>query len=87
MILTVKPVHSLKGRIILPASKSYSIRASIIAACGGSSRIINPSDCDDAKVAMRAARYLKNPRGRTISVGESGTVLRFLLPLLALRGK
>ena len=103
MILVVNPVQSLKGRIFLPASKSYSIRAFIIAAGGGVSRIINPSDCDDAKVAMRIARHLgcdirqiKNgawkikarhhrPHVAKINVGESGTVLRFLLPLLSLQ--
>jgi 3-phosphoshikimate 1-carboxyvinyltransferase len=101
MILKVSPTQSLKGSVYLPASKSYSIRAFIIGACGGESEIIRPSSCDDALVAMRVARalgcdihckkdtwYLKAFQGgsriRTIDVGESGTVLRFLLPLLPL---
>ena len=108
MILTVKPAFFLKGKVHLPASKSYSIRAFMIAACGGSSTIINPSNCDDAKVSMRVIKSLGaqvkevkrgtvsrwdiiaekyEPRLSRISVKESGTVLRFLLPLLALRGK
>lgn len=105
MILKVEPTLSLKGRIPLPASKSYSIRALMIASCGGVSRIINPSDCDDAKVAMKAARALgaavvaipqnqwkvtarcRPLRFSDINVKESGTVLRFLLPLAALHGR
>lgn len=77
----------------------------MIAACGGISKIRHPSDCDDAKVAMRVARHLgavvtpagadmwqvranrRPPRLARINVHESGTVLRFLLPLIALRGQ
>ena len=113
MIFNVQPTSSLKGKIELPSSKSYSIRAALIAACGGNSTIFNFSDCDDAKVSLRTAKILgakvahagKNKfqiiganqglRGRhvgrslppIINVQESGTVLRFLLPLLALRGQ
>jgi len=118
MIQTVKPVNVFKGEIFLPSSKSYSIRAFMVAACGGNSSIIHPSDCDDALVAMNTARALGaqikridkntfqikasqkrrvvsriNPstmlrvdteRSRSINVKESGTVLRFLLPLISL---
>ena len=102
MNLTVNKVDQLKGRIRLPASKSYSIRAWMIAGCGGTSRIKEPSNCDDAKVAMRAARALgavitksgdhqysvrtgiSQRKSRNIQVNESGTVLRFILPLLSL---
>lgn len=103
MILSVKPTARLKGQIYLPASKSYSIRAFIVAACAGHSQIVRPSDCDDALVAMRVARQLgariKQSSAATwqvtarpgeytvgrINVGESGTVLRFVLPLLSLQ--
>lgn len=102
MILNVRPVAQLKGSIQLPASKSYSIRAVIIAACGGISQLKHLSDCDDAKVALKTALDLGaklQRQGNTISlraavypfvkykvfnVGESGTTLRFLLPLLPL---
>ncbi len=105
MFLIVKPSPDLKGKIQLPASKSYSIRAFMIAACGGKSVIIDPSDCDDAKVAMQVARalgfkvirsqnnsWIVDAKARAslpaeINVKESGTVLRFILPLLALRNK
>ncbi len=100
MILHIKPTPHLKGTVDLPASKSYSIRAFIVGACGGESQIIKPSNCDDALVAMRVARALGcriqhkkdkwilkafdgSSRVRTISVGESGTVLRLFLPLLS----
>ena len=103
MILTVKVTDSLKGSVNLPSSKSYTIRSFIVASCGGSSKIINPSLSDDVNVAIRAAEALgakilrqkKNiwkvisstPQKKLsrINVGESGTVLRFILPLVALR--
>ncbi len=102
MILSVKPSRFLRGRIKLPPSKSYSIRAFIIAACGGQSLLINSSDSEDVKIARSVARHLgavvlrvqpnawlvKAKRKKVnlshINVGESGTVLRFLLPLVCL---
>ncbi len=105
MILKVQPAELLNGTVRLPASKSYSIRAFLVAACGGLSTILYPSDCDDAKVAIATAKALgatiRSVRGEKfflqantkilkstrINVSESGTVLRFLLPLLSLRGK
>lgn len=86
MILKIKPVQFLKGTITLPASKSYSIRASMIAACGGKFTIKNFSDCDDAKVASQTANDLIKG-SKIFHVGESGTTLRFLLPLLSLHTK
>ena len=124
MILSIPPVLRLNGRIQLPASKSYSIRAFIIAARGGVSQIEHASECEDAVIALKTARALgstvsyragvctvKAPESLVIlseakdlkmhldpsalkrgligkspkvfSVGESGTTLRFLLPLLA----
>ena len=83
MILNVPPVKILKGQIFLPASKSYSIRALIIAACGGQSHIIQPSNCEDALVAQNISNALKK-KAKVFNVGESGTSLRFLLPLLPL---
>lgn len=58
MILQVDSTPVLRGAVQLPASKSHSIRAFLIASCGGISHIRYPSDCDDAKVAMRVARAL-----------------------------
>ena len=108
MILTVKPAASLEGTVLLPSSKSYTIRAFLVAACGGKSTIINPSNSLDAKVSIRVARCLgarvkkitedplsqwhveaaqKQKHCQKFDVKESGTTLRFLLPLAALRGK
>src|SRR3989338_8391351 len=105
MILKVQPAAFVRGAVHVPSSKSYSIRAFMIAACGGISFIRNPSPCDDARVSMRVARNLgaqltrlhretwkvaakRNPlRLSHIHVGESGTVLRFILPLVALYGR
>ncbi len=101
MILSIPPALRLQGRIHLPASKSYTLRAFIIAARGGVSQIKHPSDCEDAIIALKTARALgasvrnkgdsltikasvsKAP-SKIFFVGESGTTLRFLLPLLAL---
>ncbi|MBF0619024.1 MAG: 3-phosphoshikimate 1-carboxyvinyltransferase [Candidatus Omnitrophica bacterium] len=102
MNLKIYPLEKIQGEVSLPASKSYSIRAFIIAACGGLSTIMFPSDCDDAKAAMMVAKAFgarvrkikdgyaidalvrKNARfcASTIDVAESGTSLRFVLPLL-----
>lgn len=101
MLFPVSRTPQLKGVIDLPASKSYSIRAFFIAACGGISRVISPSDCDDAKVALEIAKtfgatvsevpggfIIKAPPGHMrqehlkVDVNESGTSLRFVLPLL-----
>lgn len=68
MILKILPTDSIKGSLRLPASKSYSIRAFLIAACGGESSIIHPSDCDDARVASQVAKAL----GARVSSGASG---------------
>ncbi len=102
MILNVKPIAKIQGSFHLPASKSYSIRAFFVAACGGVSSIVRPSNCQDAIVAMRMAKALgcdvrqesldtwivdarQIKRGaKRFDVGESGTSLRFILPLLAL---
>ncbi|MCD4781501.1 MAG: 3-phosphoshikimate 1-carboxyvinyltransferase [Candidatus Omnitrophica bacterium] len=105
MIFHVSPTTELSGHIYLPASKSYSIRAFIIAACGGRSQIISPSNCKDAIVARQIASALGaqvqevkegvwnvfvdsrasiSPR---INVQESGTGLRFLLPLACLKNE
>jgi len=95
------PTQFLRGAVELPASKSYSIRAVITAACGGRSHILFPSECDDALSAIQAAKNLGAKVRRVkngwlidagglsdvaseINVKESGTVLRLLLPLIAL---
>ena len=105
MILNVRPSSLLKGCVPLPPSKSYTIRAFMIAACGGRSMIIDPSDCDDALASIKVAQALgasvkrqgggrwsiiakeKKQKLTRVNVKESGTVLRFILPLLCLEGR
>ncbi len=83
MILNVKPAQSLKGQFHLPGSKSYSIRAFFVGSQSSkSSSIIDASNCDDAKVAQNISKHFKS-KAKVFDVGESGTSLRFLLPLLA----
>ncbi len=100
-MVKIDPVRRIDGVIQLPASKSYSIRAFFIAACGGRSRIIGASDCDDALVALNIAKtfgarispvkagvliempaFQKLKPSLKVAVRESGTSLRFVLPLL-----
>jgi len=101
MNLTVKPTSSLNGSIVLPSSKSYTIRSFIIAACGGTSNIVNASMSDDTRVAKSVAGKLgaevskinnhswrvkamvREPNLSKVDVKESGTVLRFSLPLVS----
>lgn len=100
MNFKVMSVTKIAGAVDLPASKSYSIRAFFVAACGGRSRLVGASDCDDALVALSVAKAFgctvtkkgaahtivtgghKLANGGTLPVRESGTSLRFLLPLL-----
>ncbi|MEI8012722.1 MAG: 3-phosphoshikimate 1-carboxyvinyltransferase [Candidatus Omnitrophota bacterium] len=101
MSFTVIPVRKLRGVVELPPSKSYSIRAFFIAACGGVSRVLGASDCDDARAALdvavalgvrvspvkgglllEAPAFQKKKEKLFIDVRESGTSLRFILPLL-----
>lgn len=101
MILSIPPALRLQGRIHLPASKSYTIRAFIIAARGGISQIKGVSDSEDTVVARQIAKALGSSvsnrgnvclvkasalkiKSKIFFVGESGTTLRFLLPLLDL---
>jgi 3-phosphoshikimate 1-carboxyvinyltransferase len=77
MNLFIKPASGLKGNINLPPSKSYSIRAFIIASLGGTSEIINPSDCEDVKSARLAcqklgARIANSPRNSWLVEGING---------------
>jgi 3-phosphoshikimate 1-carboxyvinyltransferase len=87
VILSVNPNVTLKGAIYLPASKSYSIRAHFISSCAdGQSTILNPSNCDDAIISKEIGEALRAQK-TSFDVGESGTSLRFLLPLLSFLNK
>ena len=80
MQLTIKAPKSLRGRVVLPSSKSISNRALAISAlAGGGVAVENVSDCDDTRV-MQA--WLKE-RPALIDIGAAGTAMRFSTALLA----
>lgn len=80
MQLTLKAPKSLRGRVVLPSSKSISNRALAISALAGSGMAVeNVSDCDDTRV-MQA--WLKE-RPALIDIGAAGTAMRFSTALLA----
>ena len=85
MILDVKPVRALQGVVELPASKSYTIRSFFIGVYARHSSIRNASDCDDAEVSRILQKALSK-KAEVFYVEESGTSLRFLLPLLSFLG-
>ncbi len=89
MNVTITP-SLLKGAITPPPSKSQAHRLLIAAALAdGESRIENLADSQDIQATRRCMAALKAP-GESLPVldcGESGSTLRFLIPVaLALRG-
>ena len=76
----LKP-HNLSAAVTLPASKSISNRALVLATLsGGGPRLLtNVSDCDDTIAMLRA---LNLPE--TVDVGAAGTSMRFLTALLSI---
>jgi len=58
MNVKIRPSLYLKGTVIPPPSKSYTIRAFIIASLGSKSKIINPSNSIDCKTALENCKYL-----------------------------
>lgn len=79
--LTAPPRAS--ASIALPASKSITNRALMIAAlCSNSPQVMGAALCDDTEVMMRALSV----RGdATIDVGAAGTAMRFLTAYFATR--
>jgi len=80
MRIKVTATEKLRGKIVLPSSKSISNRALAISAlAGGDALVENVSDCDDTRV-MR--QWLKD-RPDTVDIGAAGTAMRFSTALLA----
>lgn len=78
--LVSKPDNSIKGSIVLPASKSIANRALIIHALSYSPYAIeNLSDSDDTKVMERVF----NSNTNYFDIGHAGTAMRFLTAFLA----
>lgn len=70
--------------IPLPASKSISNRALLIAAlCGGEPQVANPALCDDTAVMVDA--LARSGSDMAIDVGAAGTAMRFLTAYYATR--
>ena len=59
MKLQVKTTKSLKGEILIPASKSHTIRAVVMASCAdGVSELINPLFSDDTRAIINSCTAL-----------------------------
>ena len=71
----------VKGKVILPSSKSLSNRVLVINALSGSWGVLpeNVSDCDDT---MMMIKWLGG-NDETVDVGAAGTAMRFSTALLA----
>lgn len=82
MNLRLDPPEKANAAITLPASKSISNRALIIAAlCGGGPQVLHPALCDDTAAVVRALSTTSD----TINVGPAGTAMRFLTAYFATR--
>ena len=79
-IKTFAPKY-VKGKVILPSSKSISNRVLVINALSGSRGVLpeNVSDCDDTRVMIK---WLDGC-DETVDVGAAGTAMRFSTALLA----
>lgn len=80
MQITLRAPEGVKGRVVLPSSKSISNRALVInALAGNASMPDNVSDCDDTRVMIE---WLSK-RPHTVDIGAAGTAMRFSTALLA----
>ena len=85
-MIKVSPARQLKGRIVLPASKSISNRALLINALAGNAKTPdNLSDSDDTNVMLRALQAVSPPKGDqgVFDIGAAGTAMRFLTAYLS----
>ncbi len=100
MIKDIFP-SSISGEVVAPASKSFMQRAIALAVMSNSStKIFNPSFCDDAKAGLNIARNFgytvtentdsvfiekaNNSFPNEIFCGESGLAIRLFAPIAAL---
>lgn len=80
MQIKVTAPSEIRGRIVLPSSKSISNRALVInALAGGKGVVENVSDCDDTRVMMEWLHTCP----ATIDIGAAGTAMRFSTAMLA----
>ena len=79
-MLKISSGNQLRGRIVLPASKSISNRALVLNALSGNTLLPdNLSDSDDTQVMLRALQEMPE----TIDIGAAGTAMRFLTAYLS----
>lgn len=71
----------LKGCLTAPVSKSYAHRAEICAFLAGT-ELKSPALSDDIKATKNALKALRDNE-KIIDCGESGSTLRFLIPIAA----
>jgi 3-phosphoshikimate 1-carboxyvinyltransferase len=86
--ILIKP-GVLSGEIVVPLSKSIAHRAVLCAALAGDLKLagVGRRDLsDDITATCRAANILLQG-GHTIDCGESGSTLRFLIPIAAAMGR
>lgn len=77
MRLTINP-SPLKGKMLIPPSKSYSHRAIICASLGGG-HALNAGDSADIRATAACMEALRT--GSPMDANESGSTLRFMLPI------
>ena len=59
MKLVVEKTEKLEGEVVIPSSKSHTVRAVIIASLAeGTSKIMNPLKSDDTMAAVNACKAL-----------------------------
>ena len=79
-MLKISSGNQLRGRIVLPASKSISNRALVLNALSGNTLLPdNLSDSDDTQVMLHALQEMPE----TIDIGAAGTAMRFLTAYLS----
>ncbi|MCR5207414.1 MAG: 3-phosphoshikimate 1-carboxyvinyltransferase [Eubacterium sp.] len=76
----------LKGTLKLPLSKSDAHRAEICSFLSGGAELIGRADSDDINATRSALEALRENK-EIINCGESGSTLRFLIPVASALGK
>jgi 3-phosphoshikimate 1-carboxyvinyltransferase len=89
-IVISKPDKSLKGSILLPASKSISNRLLMIRALSGKDfKINNLSEAEDTVLLDKLLEIVLHSNGRKkvveLDAGNAGTVMRFLTSFLSIQ--
>lgn len=82
---------TLRGRVLLPPSKSAAHRAVICSTLAGGEDVFSPDELlsDDILTTMRIMKEIRNYHSSDILLidcGESGSTLRFLIPIVAALG-